>query len=98
MVLTNGLCSGPRTFTKLMKSPFAVLRMEGHTIIIYIDDLINVGDTFDECCKNIDACINFLQYLGFTNHPTKSVLEQKQTLVFLCFCINSAEMTVKLTT
>ena len=66
-----------------MKSPFAVLRMEGHTIIIYIDDLINVGDTSDECCKNIDACINFLQYLGFTNHPTKSVLEQKQTLVFL---------------
>ena len=64
-----------------MKSPFAVLRMEGHTIIIYIDDLINVGDTSDECCKNIDACINFLQYLGFTNHPTKSVLEQKQTLV-----------------
>ena len=68
--------------------------MEGHIIAIYIDDLINVGHTFDECCNNIDACINLLQYLGFTIHPTKSVLGPKQTLVFLGLCINSVNMTV----
>ena len=75
LVLPNGLCSGPRKFMKFMKPPVAVLRMEGHIIAICIDDLINVGHTFDECCKNTDACINLLQYLGFTIHPTKSVLE-----------------------
>ena len=72
--------------------------MEGHIIALYIDDLINVGHTFDECCKNIDACIKLLQYLGFTIHATKSVLEPKQTLAFLEFCINSVNMTVKLST
>ena len=32
--LRNGLCNGPRKFTKLMKSPIAILRMEGHIIAI----------------------------------------------------------------
>ena len=98
LALPNGLCSGPRKFAKLMKPPIAILKMEGHIIAIYIDDLINVGHTFDECCKNFDACINLLQYLGFMIHPTKSVVEPKQTLAFLGFCINSVNMTVKLTT
>ena len=47
LVLPNGLCSGPRKFTKLMKPSIAILRIEGHIIVIYIDDLINVGHTFD---------------------------------------------------
>ena len=81
-----------------MKPPVAILRMKGHIITIYIDDLINLGHTFDEYCKNIDVCINLLQYLGFKIHPTKSVLEPKQTLTFLRFCINSVNMAVKLTT
>ena len=38
--LPNGLSSGPRDFTKLMKPPFAHLRNLGHTIIGYIDDTI----------------------------------------------------------
>ena len=70
LVVPNGLCSEPRKFTKLMKPPNSILRMEGHIIAIYIDDLINVGHTFDES----------LQYLGFKIHPTKSVLEPKQTV------------------
>ena len=68
-----------------MKSPIAILRMEGRTIAIYTDELLNEGHTFDECCKNIDACINNLQYLSFTIHLAKSVLEPKQTLTFLGF-------------
>ena len=74
-----------------MKPPNAILRMEGHIIAIYmlVTHLMNV--------VNIDACINLLQYLGFTTHPTKFVVEPKQTLVFLGFCINLVKMTVKLT-
>ena len=60
--LRNGLCSGPRKFIKLMKSPTAILRMEGHIIAIYIDDLISVGHTFDKCSKNIDVCMNLLSW------------------------------------
>ena len=97
LVLPNGLCSEPRKFTKLIKPPNSILRMEGHIIAIYIDDLINVGHTCDEYYKNIDSYINLLQHLGFKIHPTKSVLEPKQTLAFLEFSINSVNMTVKST-
>ena len=62
-------------------------------MLIYIDDLINVGHTFDECCKNIDTCIKLSQNLGFKIHSTKSV--HLRFCVF--FCINSVNMTVKLT-
>ena len=47
LVLPNGLCCGPRKFTKLMKPPIAILRLDGHIIAIYIDDLTNFGLTFD---------------------------------------------------
>ena len=52
LVLPNDLCCGPRKFTKLMKPPIATLRLDCHIIAIYIDDLINLGLTFDECGKN----------------------------------------------
>ena len=42
LVLPNGLCCGSRKFTELMKTPIATLRLDGHIIAIYIDDLINV--------------------------------------------------------
>ena len=32
LVLPNGLCCGPRKFTKLMKPPIATLRLDGHII------------------------------------------------------------------
>ena len=35
LVLPNGLCSGPRKFTKLMKPSIAILRIEGHIIVTY---------------------------------------------------------------
>ena len=63
LLLPNGLCSGPRKCTKLMKPPIAILRVAGHIIAIYIDDLINVGLTYKECLDNIEASINLLQSL-----------------------------------
>ena len=44
--LPNGLCSGPRKFTKLLKRPLASLREIGHVIIsAYIYDIFNFGMT-----------------------------------------------------
>ena len=70
---------------KVHETPIAILRMEGHIIAIYIDDLINVGHTFDECCKNIDASINLLQYLGFTIMLQNMFLNQSKHLRFWNF-------------
>ena len=53
LVVPGGLCCGPRKFTKLMKPPIATLRLDGHFIAIYFDDLMNVGLIFDECAENV---------------------------------------------
>ena len=73
LVLSNGLCCGPRKFAKLMKPPIAILRLYGHIISIYIDDLINVGLTFDECVENVIGSIELLNSLGFIICPGKSI-------------------------
>ena len=36
-------------FTKLTKPPIACLRIEGVIVVIYIDDIIVIGDTYEEC-------------------------------------------------
>ena len=48
--LPNGLCSGPRKFTKVLKPPLAFLRSQEHIpVSAYIDDLITLEDTFEGC-------------------------------------------------
>ena len=72
-----------------MKPPTATLRLDGHIIAIYIDDLINVGLTFDECVKNVIISIKLLNSLGFPIYPGKSTFLPKQEITFLGFNINS---------
>ena len=87
LLLSNGLCCGPRKFTKLMKPP---IPLDGrHIIGIYIDDLINIGLTFDECVKNVIVSIKRLNSLEFIIHPDKSIYLPKQETTFLGFNINS---------
>ena len=85
LVLPNDLCCGPRKFTKLMKPPIATLRLDGHIITIYIDDLINVGLTFDECVENVIGSIELLNSLVFIIHPDKSIFLTKKKITFLGF-------------
>ena len=78
LVLPNGLCCEPRKFTKMAKPLIATLRLDGHIIAIYIDDLVNVGLTFDECIENVITSTKLLNSLGFIIHPDKSIFLPKQ--------------------
>ena len=71
--LPNGLCSGPRKFFKLLKSPLVKLRLDYIKIAAFIDDLIKLAYSFDICFKNVWKCVKFLGNLGFVVHPEKSV-------------------------
>ena len=46
VVLPNGLSPGPRKIAKLTKPALAMLRMQGYTVAIYIDDIIAIGQSF----------------------------------------------------
>jgi hypothetical protein len=71
----------------------ATLRVKGHLIIVYIDDLLLIGQSHHQC---VDI-INRVRKLGFVIHPLKSVFIPKQEIVFLGFLINSHSMTIRLT-
>ena len=73
VVLPNGLPSGPRKFKKITKAPLAILRLEGITIAIYIDDLIILGETYEECLTGSIKTIKIVLRLGFLIHPDKSI-------------------------
>ena len=71
-VLPNELSSGLRKFTKLTKRSLAVLRLERIIIAIYIDQLILLGDTHEECLTGSIKTMKMFLCLGFLMHPEKS--------------------------
>ena len=86
-----------RVFTKLLKPVFSYLRELGYVSVIYVDDSLLYGDTFDECLENVKVTLECLQELGFIIHSRKSVLLPTQIIEFLGFIINTRDMTLTLT-
>jgi hypothetical protein len=95
--LPNGLSSGPRVFTKILKVPLAWLRQSfGVTISGYIDDTILCAETASQLCSDLAIAAELFQDLGFMISWKKSVLEPTQELEFLGFLINSVTGRVSL--
>jgi hypothetical protein len=92
--LPNGLSSGPRVFTKILKPVFAQIRSMGHCIMGYIDDTILVTKSKDEAEKATRLTVDLFTDLGFTVHTEKSVFTPTQELEFLGFILNSQNLTV----
>ena len=97
VVLPHGLSSGPQKFTKLTKTPIACLRIEGVIVAIYIDDIIVIGDTYEECLIGTIKTIKLFLKLSFIIHPEKSSLQSSQEITYPGFVFNSKEMLVILT-
>jgi hypothetical protein len=95
--LVMGLTTSPRVFTKLLKPVFAKLRAQGHISSAFIDDSCLQGQSYSKCLENINETVKLMDSLGFTVHPTKSVLKPTQVIVFLGFILCSKTMTVRLT-
>ena len=47
--LPFGLCTSPYVFTKIMKPVINALRVRGFISVIYLDDILCIGDTYDSC-------------------------------------------------
>ena len=95
--LPNGLSTGPRKFTKLLKPPLSVLRKQKSNVGAYIDDLLLTNIIFQETSKSTDIAASLLDSLGFIIHPEKSVFTPTQTIEYLGFTIDSRKMMVFLT-
>ena len=68
-VMPFGLCNAPATFQRLMDSVLAGLHWK--TCLVYIDDIIIVGKSFDEHLCNLQAVFECLRQAGLKLHPRK---------------------------
>jgi hypothetical protein len=81
--LPMGLTSSPRIFTKLLKPVFATLRSKfGHSSLGYIDDSLNLEDSYTEAERATLHAVELLISLGFTIHPEKSIVTPTQVIEF----------------
>ena len=92
VVLANVLSPGPRKFTKLTKPPLALIRIQGHTVAIYIDDIISLYDTFESCLLTVAKTTKLFQTLGFVIHPEKRKFIPSKKVEYLGLVIDSERM------
>ena len=92
VVLPNGFSSRHRKFIKLTKPPLAMLRMQGYTVAIYINDIIAIDQSFEECLLTFVETIDLFQKLGFVMHPDKSKFTSGKILEYLGFIIDLEKM------
>ena len=75
-----GLCNAPATFQWLMNSVLAGLQWT--TCIVYIDDIIVVGNTFDQHLDNLQCIFECLKQAGLKVQPCKcQFLQQEVTFL-----------------
>ena len=81
----NGLCCGPRKFTKLLKSPLGYLREQNCILSAYIDDIMVMDNSYDSCLSTVIKTVRLFDSLGFIIHPEKSSFIPSMTIRYLGF-------------
>lgn len=97
-VLPFGLSLSPYFITKLYHQVVEELQARGHRVIIYIDDIIILGDTKKECAASVEALVALLEELGAVINKEKSCLSPVQRIEYLGFTIDSAKMEISVPT
>ena len=96
LVLPFGLCTAPFVFTKITKPLAAFLRAKGIRIIFYLDDILVVASSLEECLRLRDLALQVLQGAGFVINWKKSSLIPSQRFLFLGLWWDTAKEVVSL--
>jgi hypothetical protein len=94
--LPFGLSSSPRVFTKVLRPVVAALRHQGIRMVIYLDDLLVMASSKNECSKHLMMAVKLLQSLGFVINKEKSLLIPTQQIEFLGYVLSSTSMQVRI--
>lgn len=95
--LPFGLSSSPFVFTKVLKPVINFLRKKGFLSVIYLDDILCIADSYEECLRNARYTIELLESLGFVINDKKSDLIPAKLCKFLGFLIDSSKGLLLLT-
>jgi hypothetical protein len=93
-VLPFGLGPSPWFITKLYRHVVERLQQQGHQVMMYIDDMLILGEDKRACEAAVEAARDLLQELGAVLNEEKSSLSPSQKLVYLGFEIDSEAMTI----
>ena len=94
--LPFGLCTAPFVFSKVTKPLVQFLRQLGIYITIYLDDLLIASPGKPQLLEDLSTVFWLFTALGFLINLPKSITEPTQSIEFLGFVIDSAQMTVTL--
>ena len=83
LVLPFGLCTAPFVFTKVTRPLAAFLRSRGIRAIFYLDDILILGRSHQECLHFVQLALQVLQQAGFLINWKKSFLTPSQRFLFL---------------
>ena len=75
-VMPFGLCNAPATFQRLMETVLAGLARE--RCIVYLDDILVIGRTFEEHLRNLREVFERLRQFGLRLKPSKCHLAKRQ--------------------
>ena len=69
LVMPFGLCNAPATFQRLMETILAGL--VGECCLVYLDDILVIGETFEEHLNNLQKVFSRLKEANLRLHPKK---------------------------
>ena len=95
--LPMGLTCSPRIFTGLMKVAVRFFRKKGIWIVIYINDILIIALTKEECHRKVEIVKRMLERMGFLINLPKSCLEPTKEFTYLGYQWNTVQWTVRVT-
>lgn len=96
LCLPFGLNVAPCIFTKVLKPVVNYLREKRFSSIIYLDDMLLVSQSKQDCICNVKASVDLLENLGFIINYRKSKMEPEQRMEFLGIIYDSRKMRLEL--
>ena len=87
-----GLAPAPRLATKILQPVIRHLRSMGVRLVVYIDDVLVLARSQEECLRHTQLLVDTLHYFGFGVHPDKIQAVPTRSIEFLGIQVNSALM------
>lgn len=94
--LPFGISTAPYVFTKLLKPLIKYLRQQGIIIVIYLDDILVIGKSYEGCLKDVELTQKWLIKLGFILNVKKSNLIPSKQCQFLGLIYDSENLCIRL--
>ena len=72
------------------------LKLKGIRIIIYLDDILILSNSFQQCLLDAQFVVDLLDSLGFMTKAKKSITTPAQSFFYLGYLWNTLDMTCTL--